>query len=162
MMKQYKYQLLSTLCEVITLINLSFLLLLLDHEDEQDDLCEDEGRRHDERRVLVQRSRTANDDWVNKVNAKLFRRLYRMDKESFLSLLKMISPLIERKNVPHKRKRGGSAPNGMIPDSQRLAMAIRYFAGGDPLDIAQCHPPLFNIIIATTINTTTTKFRIDC
>lgn len=37
-----------------------------------------------------------------------------------------------------KRKRGAT-PNGRIPFSSRLSMAIRWFAGGDPLDILQVH-----------------------
>ena len=37
-----------------------------------------------------------------------------------------------------KGKRG-CTPNGTISNSLRLAMAIRYFAGGDPLDIAVLH-----------------------
>ena len=34
-----------------------------------------------------------------------------------------------------KEKKRGSTPNGTICNSVRLAMALRYFAGGDPLDI---------------------------
>ena len=30
----------------------------------------------------------------------------------------------------------GHAPNGDVPNSVRLAIALRYFAGGDPLDLA--------------------------
>jgi hypothetical protein len=60
-----------------------------------------------------------------------FRRAYRMDETSFWTLLDLIEPKMAGKP---KRKRG-RAPNGDIANSARLAMAIRYFAGGDPLDI---------------------------
>eukprot|EP00980_Cylindrotheca_fusiformis_P016201 scaffold4811_cov171-Cylindrotheca_fusiformis.AAC.9 len=125
-MEDYE-QLATTLCQL-------FLLVILLLDDEEDDHCQQEEVP---RRSLVQRSRPSNDAWLNEINTTLFKRLYRMDKESFLDLLKKISPLIQRKNVSSKRKRGGSAPNGMISNSQRLGMALRYFAGGDPHDIAE-------------------------
>ena len=60
-----------------------------------------------------------------------FRRAFRMDQTSFWTLLDLIEPKMGGKP---KRKRGRT-PNGDIANSARLAMAIRYFAGGDPLDI---------------------------
>ncbi|KAG7353530.1 DDE superfamily endonuclease [Nitzschia inconspicua] len=38
-----------------------------------------------------------------------------------------------------KKRKRGSTPNGDIPTSSRLSMALRWFAGGDPLDIFQVH-----------------------
>lgn len=38
-----------------------------------------------------------------------------------------------------KRNKPGGVPNGVVTKEARLSMAIRYFAGGDPLDIADIH-----------------------
>jgi hypothetical protein len=56
-----------------------------------------------------------------------------MKEASFWRLLDLIEPNIGKRR--QKRKRGQS-PNGDVLNSVRLAMAIRYFAGGDPWDIA--------------------------
>ena len=49
---------------------------------------------------------------------------------NFLTYLK------QRCQKNKRKKTRGRTPNGDVPNSVRLAMAIRYFAGGDPLDIA--------------------------
>jgi hypothetical protein len=61
-----------------------------------------------------------------------FRRAYRMEEKSFWRLLHLLEP---KMGVKRSRKRGAT-PNGPVCNSVRLAMALRYFAGGDPLDIA--------------------------
>ena len=35
--------------------------------------------------------------------------------------------------------KSAGAPNGFIKNISRLSMALRYFAGGDPLDISSIH-----------------------
>ena len=55
-----------------------------------------------------------------------------MNQVSFWNLLDRIEPKI---GVQRKRKRGAT-PNGSVCNGTRLAIAIRYFAGGDPLDLA--------------------------
>ena len=67
-----------------------------------------------------------------KYGPREFRRAFRMDEESFWHLLDLLEP---RMAVKRKRKRGAT-PNGSVANSTRLAMALRYFAGGDPIDIA--------------------------
>ena len=64
----------------------------------------------------------------------LFRRAFRMHEVSFWKLLDLIEASMGSKGSG-KRKRGAT-PNGTVPNSVRLAVALRYFAGGDPLDIA--------------------------
>jgi hypothetical protein len=64
----------------------------------------------------------------------LFRRAFRMHEVSFWKLLDLIEANMGSKGSG-KRKRGAT-PNGTVPNSVRLAVALRYFAGGDPLDIA--------------------------
>jgi hypothetical protein len=58
-----------------------------------------------------------------------------MTKASFWKLLDILLPCM---NNMKKRKRG-KTPNGDIPPANRLAMALRYFCGGCPHDIAVCH-----------------------
>lgn len=61
-----------------------------------------------------------------------------MNKASFWRLVDILEPHLKTK----KRKRGAT-PNGDILPSLRVSMAIRYFAGGDSVDIAPLHgvPP---------------------
>ena len=63
-----------------------------------------------------------------------FKRAYRMQESSFWKLLDLLETKMPKK--PRGKKTRGRTPNGDVPNSVRLAMAIRYFAGGDPLDIA--------------------------
>ena len=53
-----------------------------------------------------------------------------MTYDTYLHLLNIIEPKIK------KRKRG---PNGSIEPSVMLSVAIRFFAGGSPYDIAVSH-----------------------
>lgn len=65
-----------------------------------------------------------------------FRRMYRMTQNSFWRLYDILLP-----NLPiHQRKRKrGKTPNGDITMPTCLAMALRYFCGGDPKDIGHTH-----------------------
>ena len=65
----------------------------------------------------------------------LTRRAYRMTESSFWNLFDLVKPFLAS---PKKRKRGAT-PNGDIKPESRLSMALRWFAGGDPLDIMQTH-----------------------
>lgn len=62
------------------------------------------------------------------------RRAYRMKEQSFWRLLDIVEPHL----VKPRRKRGRT-PNGDISAELRLSMALRYFAGGDSLDIGPMH-----------------------
>ena len=71
------------------------------------------------------------------------RRYYRMYNPSFWKLHGILKDKIDgpagvSRRSRKKRKRS-SSPNGPIHSSLRLSIAIRYFAGGDPLDIALVH-----------------------
>jgi len=68
---------------------------------------------------------------------------YCMQEASFWKLHQILHPMIETPlddsyNTSRKRKRG-KTPNGSITSSIRLSCALRYFTGGDPLDIAIVH-----------------------
>jgi hypothetical protein len=64
-----------------------------------------------------------------------------MKKASFFQQLEQLRshlPPDETSSTGNKGKRG-KTPNGPITAALRVSMAFRYFAGGDPLDIANVH-----------------------
>lgn len=74
----------------------------------------------------------------------LTRRAYRMHADSFWVLLSILNPGLDSfrtKRNCHKGTRGGTGgvKNGIISNATRLSVAIRYFAGGRPEDIALVH-----------------------
>jgi hypothetical protein len=70
------------------------------------------------------------------------RRAYRMTEEAFWELHALLKPLMGSTRMKLggkvKRHRNGGK-NGLICSETRLAVAIRYFAGGRPEDIAISH-----------------------
>jgi hypothetical protein len=71
------------------------------------------------------------------------RRAYRMTEEAFWELHALLKPFMgsTRRKAGGKvqRHRNGGKNNGLICTETRLAVAIRYFAGGRPEDIAISH-----------------------
>lgn len=61
-----------------------------------------------------------------------------MGQDHFFQLLTHLKVYLPPDEVEQKRKRG-KTPNGPITHALRLSMALRYFAGGDPLDICERH-----------------------
>ena len=57
-----------------------------------------------------------------------------MKEASFWRLLDLLEPNMGKRGTPKRRR--GRAPNGDVSNSICLTMAICYFAGGDPWDIA--------------------------
>ena len=84
----------------------------------------------------IKRIRDPEDKFLHQMDCRLFRHRYRMEYESFFLLLDILKPSFENKG--QKRLRGKD-PNGPITVASRLSQALRYFAGGDPLDIADSH-----------------------
>ena len=75
------------------------------------------------------------------------KRSYRMTEEEFWKLLNLILPYYPKKQASKKRKRrmkSDCCPNKKIPQSLRLSAALRYFAGGCPIDIMSSHGIGFN------------------
>ena len=62
------------------------------------------------------------------------RRAYRMNKESF----DFLHSILKTKLAPKKRTRLDLSNDG-IPSETKLSVALRFFAGGDPLDIMVTH-----------------------
>lgn len=86
--------------------------------------------------TTIRRKRRNMDTYIGRMDDRHFRRKYRMDKEAFWMLLEIIEDHLP--STGEKRKLG-AVPNGPISKAARLSMALRYFAGGDPLDISDFH-----------------------
>ena len=114
------------------------------------------GSRHGS--TSQQRQRCTVRDMYTCLGANYFRRAYRMSYSSFLTLYEQLKDGIEEAHREHLenmkrqrrvllRRRGWSGrrrlnnplpppiPNGRISTDVRLGCALRYFAGGSPLDI---------------------------
>ena len=79
------------------------------------------------------------DNFLRTMNERLFRRRYRMKKSSFFELLELLADHLPPDDSGANKRKRGKTPNGPITQALRLSMALRYFAGGDPLDIADRH-----------------------
>ena len=68
------------------------------------------------------------------MNAKIFKRQYRLDKETFLALLEILKPLLQ---YTEKGTAMGELSSGSVVDPViMLAVTLRLLAGGSYLDIA--------------------------
>lgn len=84
---------------------------------------------------IIPRQRIPVHSIFARLGHHFFRRCYRMSESLFWILHSLLQPTMK---IPPPRKRG-KTPNGDIHSSARLSMALRWFAGGDPLDIFQVH-----------------------
>ena len=94
------------------------------------------------RRKTTFRERRFVQSIMQELGESYIPRAYRMKEQSFWILLDKISPYLTNKSAPRpgskKRHRNG-ARNGIIEAATKLSMALRYFAGGCPPDIAVMH-----------------------
>lgn len=86
--------------------------------------------------LTIKRERKNIEQYIGRVNDRSFRRRYRMNKDAFWMLLELIAPHLPSTGEERQK---GAVPNGPITHASRLSMALRYFAGGDPLDISEFH-----------------------
>ena len=77
------------------------------------------------------------NEYLQQMDDHGFRRRYRMEKVAFWTLLDIIESRLRSTGI--KKKKRGGVPNGPISKAARLSMALRVFAGGNPLDIAEVH-----------------------
>ena len=98
-------------------------------------------RRRVERSRFVNRYGTTNryrarkliETIYNENGPRYFRRAYRMSYEDFQALCRHLQPQLNKLTTSLGQRPWG--PNGRIPNSIRLACALRYFAGGAVYDI---------------------------
>jgi DDE superfamily endonuclease len=67
-----------------------------------------------------------------------------MDTPSFYHLHRILSPFLLRYRAQRPtrlaaRKQRKGAPNGLVNSTTRLAVALRFFAGASPYELAVCH-----------------------
>jgi hypothetical protein len=67
------------------------------------------------------------------IDDSFFKRLYRLDRPTFNWLLNMIRPILENKSTIQK---GINSSGSVICAKLKLAIALRFLAGGIYLDIA--------------------------
>ena len=80
----------------------------------------------------IKRSRRSIDELFAEYGPQYSRRAYRMDKHSF----NILHGLLQRNALsPKKRTKDKNLSNDGIPSETKLSVALRFFAGGDPLDI---------------------------
>jgi len=89
---------------------------------------------------------TKMDVLIKKYGA-LFSRAYRMDVDDFYSLHDLLKDDLEDSFYGSKRVKQS---NFFIPTTIRLSIALRFFAGGDPLDIminhGVCKPSVYRSV----------------
>jgi DDE superfamily endonuclease len=84
------------------------------------------------------RKRKYVNDIFNELGPYYVRRAYRMEPASFWKLCRLLIPLLA-KAASNKKKWKNGAKNGLIPTPTKISVALRYFAGGSPYDIALVH-----------------------
>jgi DDE superfamily endonuclease len=88
------------------------------------------------------RTRRYVNDIFNEQGPIYVRRAYRMQSSSFWELHRMLKAGIAASQNTHEvscKTHKNGAKNGLISTSVRLSVALRYFAGGRPDDIALVH-----------------------
>jgi len=107
------------------------------------------------------RKRRRVNDIFHELGRKVFRRAYRMHIESFFELYQTLKQDLYRvMNYDGGVRK--HAPNGRIHPTVRLACALRFFAGGDVLDIVptygisktEVHESILYVIQATNVSET--------
>lgn len=100
------------------------------------------------RSPLVHRERKDVDTIFPELGDIYVERAYRMKRDSFFNLHRLLYCTRTRglKGARPRRRRRNlnvlkepTAPNGIITSTARLSMALRFFAGGAPYDIAVVH-----------------------
>ena len=88
-------------------------------------------------RIFVRRRRKIMSVIFSELGPHYVRKSYRMDEIHFWKLYNLLKP--HNRYKKRKRSKQGSTPNGEIPFTLRLSIAIRYFAGGSPYDLMSSH-----------------------
>ena len=92
--------------------------------------------------TYIRRCRRQVDSIMDELGDYHTPRAYRMKRSTFWILHDTLLPHFSKKNPELSRtkfRHRDGAKNGIIATSSRLSMALRYFAGGAPADIAVVH-----------------------
>ena len=83
----------------------------------------------------IPRQRQLVADIFEQLGPYYTRRAFRMQQTHFYQLHRLLLPHLQ-KNYHVTRNQQNGARNGRIPSSSRLAVALRYFAGGSAYDLS--------------------------
>ena len=78
-------------------------------------------------------------DIANQMTRSAFKRMYRMKKASFFKLHTKLESELKKIFIDPNTTRNPTNSNYTISTENRLSMALRFFAGGDPYDILLVH-----------------------
>jgi len=106
---------------------------LLDDED-------DDSPQRNTRISVIERTRVHVSLVFNQLGPHYTPRAYRMTQDNFFALHRLLFPYVKYRSLrtsgrDHRVRQRKGAANGIVPSSTRLAVAIRYFAGGSPYDL---------------------------
>jgi hypothetical protein len=119
----------------LAIILLSLLMALFPEE-----FGGDEDRKRKRPPVYpIEWKRRKVTDIMRELGTSYTKRAYRMSAKSFFDLHKLLLPYLKCKQPSDKKKWKNGSPNGLIISTVRLSIAIQYFAGGRPEDIALVH-----------------------
>ena len=93
-------------------------------------------------RNVIHRQRASMQDIFRQLGPYYVWRSHRMTEDSFWNLHRLLRPFLIQPNPnrgQRRKKHKNGAHNGLVLSCMRLSMALRVFAGGDPLDIALVH-----------------------
>jgi hypothetical protein len=94
------------------------------------------GNHHRDQGPTVRRKRRRVSSIMYELGSHV-NRFYRMSPKSFWKLHRLLLPYME--GGQNKKRKRGKTPNGPIATTLRLSIALRYFAGGCPIDISLVH-----------------------
>lgn len=86
----------------------------------------------------IKRSRRLVSHIMKELGPTYTKRAYRMSEDSFFKLHRILWKYLNRPRSEKKKSKNGSK-NGIVTTTVRLSIALRYFAGGRPEDIAVVH-----------------------
>jgi hypothetical protein len=123
----------------VVVILQSFPCLLEDHDEAQED-HDDFFLTRSGRIPVIARTRVHVSLVFNQLGPYYTPRAYRMNQDNFFALHRLLFPYVKHRSLrtsgrSHRFRQRKGAANGTVPTSTRLAVAIRYFAGGSPYDL---------------------------
>ena len=115
----------------------SFPCLLVDNDGPTDKDEDDSPTRL----AVIARTRVHVSMVFDQLGPHYTPRAYRMTQSNFFALHRLLFPYKKYRSLrtsgrDHRVRQRKGAANGLVPSSTRLAVAIRFFAGGSPYDLS--------------------------
>ena len=84
----------------------------------------------------IPRQRRLASDIFEQLGPCYTRRAFRMTAPNFYDLHRYLYPYLRRIYADSPKSHKDGARNGLVPSTSRVAVALRYFAGGSPYDLS--------------------------